>query len=78
MCSPQVPGHYQVFVNAPKFQDLKQVMSRNGIQAEFTGGVLVCNSVVAIKRVRNWFDFYSSFYRNLYLIFFNFIIYFFI
>ncbi|XP_038072490.1 cleavage and polyadenylation specificity factor subunit 2-like isoform X2 [Patiria miniata] len=46
----EVPGHYQVFVNAPKFQDLKQVMSRNGIQAEFNGGVLVCNSVVAIKR----------------------------
>ncbi|XP_022083164.1 cleavage and polyadenylation specificity factor subunit 2-like [Acanthaster planci] len=46
----EVPGHYQVFVNAPKFQDLKQVMSRNGIQAEFSGGVLVCNSLVAIKR----------------------------
>ncbi|XP_033637127.1 cleavage and polyadenylation specificity factor subunit 2-like [Asterias rubens] len=46
----EVPGHNQVYVNAPKFQDLKQVMSRNGVQAEFTGGVLVCNSVVAIKR----------------------------
>ncbi|PIK52140.1 hypothetical protein BSL78_10987 [Apostichopus japonicus] len=43
-------GHSQVFVNAPRFQDVKQVMTRNGILAEFTGGVLVCNSTVAVRR----------------------------
>lgn len=46
----EVTGHSQVFINAPRFQDVKQVMTRNGILAEFTGGVLVCNSNVAVRR----------------------------
>lgn len=46
----EVSGHDQVFINAPRFQDLKQVMSRHGFQAEFSCGELVCNNAVAIKR----------------------------
>uniref|UniRef100_A0A8C4N487 Cleavage and polyadenylation specificity factor subunit 2 n=1 Tax=Eptatretus burgeri TaxID=7764 RepID=A0A8C4N487_EPTBU len=44
-------GHQAVFVNEPRLSDFKQVLLREGIQAEFIGGVLVCNSVLAVRRV---------------------------
>ncbi|XP_072031108.1 cleavage and polyadenylation specificity factor subunit 2-like [Amphiura filiformis] len=50
LTSAEITGHDQVFINAPRFQDLKQVMSRHGLQAEFSGGALVCNNSVAIKK----------------------------
>lgn len=50
-CSPQVPGHQSVFINEPRLSDFKQVLLREGIQAEFVGGVLVCNNLVAVRRV---------------------------
>ncbi len=43
--------HKTVFVNEPKLSDLKQVFMHNSIQAEFHGGVLVCNGIVALKKV---------------------------
>lgn len=47
----QVPGHQSVFINEPRLSDFKQVLLREGIQAEFVGGVLVCNNMVAVRRV---------------------------
>lgn len=47
----QVPGHQSVFINEPRLSDFKQVLLREGIQAEFVGGVLVCNNLVAVRRV---------------------------
>lgn len=47
----QIPGHQSVFINEPRLSDFKQVLLREGIQAEFVGGVLVCNNMVAVRRV---------------------------
>lgn len=38
-------------MNEPRLSDFKQVLLREGIQAEFVGGVLVCNNQVAVRRV---------------------------
>ncbi|XP_044518080.1 cleavage and polyadenylation specificity factor subunit 2 isoform X2 [Gracilinanus agilis] len=46
----EVPGHQSVFMNEPRLSDFKQVLLREGIQAEFVGGVLVCNNLVAVRR----------------------------
>uniref|UniRef100_A0A9J7X0G6 Cleavage and polyadenylation specificity factor subunit 2 n=1 Tax=Cyprinus carpio carpio TaxID=630221 RepID=A0A9J7X0G6_CYPCA len=46
----EVPGHQSVFINEPRLSDFKQVLLREGIQAEFVGGVLVCNNLVAVRR----------------------------
>lgn len=46
----QVPGHSTIFVNELKLSDFKQVLLRNGVQAEFSGGVLYCNGIVAVRR----------------------------
>lgn len=46
-----MPGHQSVFINEPRLSDFKQVLLREGIQAEFVGGVLVCNNMVAVRRV---------------------------
>lgn len=47
----KVLGHQSVFMNEPRLSDFKQVLLREGIQAEFVGGVLVCNNLVAVRRV---------------------------
>uniref|UniRef100_A0A674F3I0 Cleavage and polyadenylation specificity factor subunit 2 n=1 Tax=Salmo trutta TaxID=8032 RepID=A0A674F3I0_SALTR len=47
----EIPGHQSVFINEPRLSDFKQVLLREGIQAEFVGGVLVCNNIVAVRRV---------------------------
>ena len=44
--------HKAIFVNEPKLSDLKQIFIQRMIQAEFTGGVLVCNGKIALKKVR--------------------------
>ncbi|XP_065259808.1 cleavage and polyadenylation specificity factor subunit 2 isoform X2 [Emys orbicularis] len=46
----EVIGHQSVFMNEPRLSDFKQVLLREGIQAEFVGGVLVCNNLVAVRR----------------------------
>uniref|UniRef100_A0A023GLI5 Cleavage and polyadenylation specificity factor subunit 2 n=1 Tax=Amblyomma triste TaxID=251400 RepID=A0A023GLI5_AMBTT len=46
----QVPGHATIFINEIKLSDFKQVLLRNGVQAEFSGGVLYCNGIVAVRR----------------------------
>lgn len=45
-----VPGHVTIFVNDCKLSQFKQVLLKNRIQAEFSGGVLYCNNKVAVKR----------------------------
>lgn len=47
----QVQGHRAVFVNEPKLSDFKVVLLQEGIQAEFAAGVLICNNMVAVRRV---------------------------
>lgn len=45
------PGHVTIFVNELKLSDLKQVLLKADIQAEFSGGVLYCSGdVVAVRR----------------------------
>ncbi|XP_077995100.1 cleavage and polyadenylation specificity factor subunit 2-like [Glandiceps talaboti] len=46
----ETPGHQEVFINEPRLMEFKQILLRQGIQAEFVGGVIVCNNMVAIKR----------------------------
>uniref|UniRef100_A0A8C6WDZ0 Cleavage and polyadenylation specificity factor subunit 2 n=1 Tax=Neogobius melanostomus TaxID=47308 RepID=A0A8C6WDZ0_9GOBI len=46
----EIPGHQSVFINEPRLSDFKQVLLKEGIQAEFVGGVLVCNNLVAVRR----------------------------
>ena len=40
-----------MFINEPRLSDFKQVLNKAGIQAEFAGGVLICNNVVCVRRV---------------------------
>jgi cleavage and polyadenylation specificity factor subunit 2 len=47
--------HKAVFVNEPKLYDLKQTLVKKGIQAEFHEGNLVCNGVVAIRKVTTFY-----------------------
>jgi cleavage and polyadenylation specificity factor subunit 2 len=47
----QQKHHETVFVNEPKLSDLKQKLLQNKIQAEFNGGILVCNGIIALKKV---------------------------
>lgn len=49
--SLQITGHTSVYINEPRLSDFKQVLNKAGIQAEFAGGVLICNNVVAVRRV---------------------------
>ena len=48
----QVPSHSAVFINEPRLSEFKQLVVSKGIQAEMSGGVLICNNVVAVRRVR--------------------------
>ena len=47
----QSSSHTAVFINEPKLSDFKQVLLKENIQAEFVAGVLICNNVVAVRRV---------------------------
>lgn len=46
----EIEGHRTYFVNELRLSDFKQILLKEGIQAEFIGGVLVCNGSVAIRR----------------------------
>lgn len=46
----QVPLHNALFINELKLSDFKQILINNGIQAEFSGGVLYCNDKVTVRR----------------------------
>ncbi|PSN48231.1 putative cleavage and polyadenylation specificity factor subunit 2, partial [Blattella germanica] len=44
-------GHQTCFINELKLSDFKQVLNKNNISSEFSGGVLwCCNGTVAVRR----------------------------
>ncbi|KAF6213184.1 hypothetical protein GE061_010900 [Apolygus lucorum] len=46
-----VNPHDSVFINELKLSDLKQILTKHGIDSEFSGGVLwCCNRTIAVKR----------------------------
>lgn len=46
--------HDAIFINEFKLSDFKQVLLNNGIQAEFSDGVLYCNDKVSIRKRDSW------------------------
>lgn len=46
----EISNHATIFVNELKLSDFKQVLVKNGIQAEFHGGVLYINDKVCVRR----------------------------
>lgn len=48
----EIPPHDSVFINELKLSDFKQVLLKNNIASELSGGVLLCaNGTLAIRRV---------------------------
>lgn len=48
----EIPPHNSVFINELKLSDFKQVLLKNNIASELSGGVLLCaNGTLAIRRV---------------------------
>lgn len=48
----RIPPHNSVFVNELKLSDFKQVLMKNNISSELSGGILLCaNGTCAIRRV---------------------------
>ena len=46
----QLSGHKPIFVNEPKLSDFKLHLLKAGFTAEFSGGVLIVNNTIAVKR----------------------------
>ncbi|KAK6644493.1 hypothetical protein RUM43_000760 [Polyplax serrata] len=47
----QIPGHETSYINEIKLSDFKQVLNKNNINCEFSGGVLrCCHGSVAVRR----------------------------
>lgn len=46
----QIAPHNAILINELKLSDFKQVLLNNGIQAEFSGGILYCNDKVTVRR----------------------------
>lgn len=48
----KISPHNAVFINELKLSDFKQVLNKNNITSEFSGGVLwCCNGSLALRRV---------------------------
>lgn len=48
----EIPIHNSVLVNELKLSDFKQILMRNNINSEFSGGVLwCCNGSLALRRI---------------------------
>lgn len=48
----KIPPHNSVFINELKLSDFKQVLMKNNISSELSGGILLCaNGTCAIRRV---------------------------
>ena len=45
-----VDGHAPVFINDVRLSDFKPVLQKEGFRAEFVGGILIVNGVVALRR----------------------------
>lgn len=50
LSTDEMGSHATIFVNELKLSDFKQVLLKNGIQAEFHGGVLYVNQKVCLRR----------------------------
>lgn len=47
-----IPPHDFIFMNEIKLTDLKQILNKNNIQSEISGGMLLCcNGTIAIKKI---------------------------
>lgn len=46
----ETPSHLTLFVNELKLSDFKQVLTRNNLPAEFSGGILFVGNHVAVRR----------------------------
>lgn len=47
-----IPVHNSVLINELKLSDFKQILMRNNINSEFSGGVLwCCNGSLALRRI---------------------------
>lgn len=52
MDTGSLPAHNSVFINELKLSDFKQVLMKNNINSEFSGGVLMCsNGTLSLRRV---------------------------
>ncbi|XP_037929131.1 probable cleavage and polyadenylation specificity factor subunit 2 [Teleopsis dalmanni] len=52
LSTDEIPVHNSVLINELKLSDFKQVLLRNNINSEFSGGTLWCNNgTVALRRV---------------------------
>ncbi|KAF7496367.1 Cleavage and polyadenylation specificity factor subunit 2 [Sarcoptes scabiei] len=49
----KITPHQTIFVNELKLSDFKQILMKHGIQAEFSGGVLLCKGQVEVKRTES-------------------------
>lgn len=48
----EIPVHNSVLINELKLSDFKQILMRNSINSEFSGGVLwCCNGTLALRRI---------------------------
>lgn len=48
----EIPVHNSVLINELKLSDFKQILMRNNINSEFSGGVLwCCNGSLALRRI---------------------------
>lgn len=48
----EIPVHNAVLINELKLSDFKQVLLKNNITSEFSGGVLwCCNGTLALRRI---------------------------
>merc|ERR1739848_399564 len=45
-----VDGHAPVFINDVRLSDFKNVLQKEHFRAEFVGGILIVNEVVALRR----------------------------
>lgn len=47
-----IPPHDFIFLNEIKLTDLKQILNKNNIQSEISGGMLLCcNGTIALKKI---------------------------
>ncbi len=56
-------GHPAVFIGDVKLAELKMFLTRAGFYTELTGGLLVCNRVVSIRKV--YCQFIYIYYLNI-------------
>lgn len=52
LSADEIPPHDFIFMNEIKLPDLKQILNKNNIQSEISGGMLLCcNGTIALKKI---------------------------